>query len=580
MSTSSDNNNFRPVDSAEGQGAVASRPQSSVLSCRILLCDDERLVLFMIANILRSAGYEVVAVSTPAEGVDALRHYSFAAVITDVMMEPVDGFAFRDMIRAQDEKIPVIFLTSLLNYDSNTTLNLIMQDRWSYFVPKSAGKAFLLNRLNQIVQMGRVVEEIDNERKRANQEMSFAGMIQLSMLPPRVGMAARYSYGCVYRPMWKVSGDTFYWRVHNPDSCTFVFGDLCGHGIHSALSMVATQTFLQNQSDSVMAQPVVLANRIQKFLWLELRRMVNVCGAIAVFDFNRNTLLYLNFGNPDMICARDGQLIDINPQQKGTIPLGLMADTRATENDLVLFQFKDDDIFIIYSDGIMDLAKTNSDSTGVSLEELNHEICRAVNYTQEHSTCRNSLVLPLPYTILGMLEERGYRYMRDDVSIFALQKNSMRDDATPFFLQRSRCILANVDRLVRECAQVVSQRYSNETLSVNVELLLQEYCCNIVNHGFDTTENEHHYMVVQLRDLNPEELELTVWDSGHTTDFTTQRFSPNHQLDVLNTELATGGRGKHIVSKIASRISITSHAGLNCAVFHIPINATSASTNS
>ena len=209
---------------------------------RILVCDDEKLTLAMISRVLVSANYEVVAVTSPLEGIAEFKSSPFAAVITDVMMEPVDGFIFREMIRACSKTVPVVFLTSLVGGSDHYHLNMIMQDPCSYFIPKQSGKQLLLNKLDQILMAYRAERAQDLARARLREELSLASGIQRAMLPPYVYTGKFFEYSCLYRPLHKISGD-LYERLPISDSCgVFVCGDLSGHGSHSALARIAVQT--------------------------------------------------------------------------------------------------------------------------------------------------------------------------------------------------------------------------------------------------------------------------------------------------------------------------------------------------
>lgn len=61
---------------------------------RILVVDDDESVRDLCALVLATAGYEVVAASGGAEGLDRLRKAGFDLVITDVSMPDLDGAEF------------------------------------------------------------------------------------------------------------------------------------------------------------------------------------------------------------------------------------------------------------------------------------------------------------------------------------------------------------------------------------------------------------------------------------------------------------------------------------------------------
>jgi len=79
---------------------------------RILIVEDSRDVRDALAGTLESAGYDVTAVGSAREALDALGEVQPALVITDLHMPVMDGFKLRDeMKRGGAGDIPVIALT-------------------------------------------------------------------------------------------------------------------------------------------------------------------------------------------------------------------------------------------------------------------------------------------------------------------------------------------------------------------------------------------------------------------------------------------------------------------------------------
>ncbi len=81
---------------------------------KILLIDDHHSVLRLLETILRVRGYEVVAVSDGAEGVEAACRELPDLILLDVTMPGLDGFKICRILKEdpQTRNIPVIFLTA------------------------------------------------------------------------------------------------------------------------------------------------------------------------------------------------------------------------------------------------------------------------------------------------------------------------------------------------------------------------------------------------------------------------------------------------------------------------------------
>ncbi len=80
---------------------------------RILLADDEPLVLEVLKAVLESKGYEVEAANSGAEAVRKLQEATFDLVITDLKMETeTAGFAVSRMAKLQPYRPAVVVLTA------------------------------------------------------------------------------------------------------------------------------------------------------------------------------------------------------------------------------------------------------------------------------------------------------------------------------------------------------------------------------------------------------------------------------------------------------------------------------------
>lgn len=70
---------------------------------RVLLIDDEPLVLEMFEDMLLSHGFEVVVASTAREALTQLDRGHYDVMVCDVMLEDFDGF---DLLQIAKKKIP------------------------------------------------------------------------------------------------------------------------------------------------------------------------------------------------------------------------------------------------------------------------------------------------------------------------------------------------------------------------------------------------------------------------------------------------------------------------------------------
>ena len=81
---------------------------------RILVCDDDPLLVDLVQYRLSSRGYEVVVAADGGEAVECLSKGSFDGILLDAMMPVVDGYELLRRIRQDPAtaKVPVIMLTA------------------------------------------------------------------------------------------------------------------------------------------------------------------------------------------------------------------------------------------------------------------------------------------------------------------------------------------------------------------------------------------------------------------------------------------------------------------------------------
>ncbi len=79
---------------------------------KILVVDDSRLARSMVSDALTNGGFEVVEAHNGQQGLDAFGEHHPDCVITDLLMPEMSGQQFIRHLRAQDDSVPVLVLTS------------------------------------------------------------------------------------------------------------------------------------------------------------------------------------------------------------------------------------------------------------------------------------------------------------------------------------------------------------------------------------------------------------------------------------------------------------------------------------
>lgn len=86
------------------------------MSKKILLIDDDTLVLRSLTKVLQTAGYEVIAVDGFAPALEAIRKNDFNLVLSDIRMPGKDGVVTarkiqETLLKSRKKDLPIIFIT-------------------------------------------------------------------------------------------------------------------------------------------------------------------------------------------------------------------------------------------------------------------------------------------------------------------------------------------------------------------------------------------------------------------------------------------------------------------------------------
>ncbi|MBO0855249.1 MAG: response regulator transcription factor [Nocardia sp.] len=139
-------------------------PSDRTPEARILVVDDEPMIVELLSVSLRYQGFEVATAANGAEGLDRSKQFRPDALIVDVMMPGMDGFGLLRRLRADGIDAPVLFLTARDEIEDKITgLTLGADD----YVTKPFSLEEVVARLRVILRRsGHVVEETESSRIR------------------------------------------------------------------------------------------------------------------------------------------------------------------------------------------------------------------------------------------------------------------------------------------------------------------------------------------------------------------------------------------------------------------------------
>lgn len=548
-----------------GQGPMATQNEKT----NILVIDDERLIRLTLNAKLKQIGYTAVCVASIPEAVALLNdggHKQFRAIITDIMMGDMDGFVFRDTVRGMDENMPIFFMTALDPEEGSGFLKRIMDDNYSFYLPKSVKPDVILKRVQSIVDSRRVEELIKAKDKEVTESLTLAARLQRKMLPPRVKITDTDFYTCWWEPKDVVSGDLLEVIPLPGGGELYVLGDIQGHGTSAALSMMAVQSFLKQlpTSDNFSGiTPASAANLIQHFFTDNLGSFSYMTALICIYRPAERTVDWISCGAPDLrvIDPLAAEHTEINPEKRGGMPIGLMQDTVYTEDNVVRTKLSESAFCAAFTDGVFDVYR----------DQDGHEpmpdsfLLWVLQEVLPEAYFKDTLIIA-PYKFQLLCDIYGYDVFADDVTglLFGAQPRK------PGVLVKSIPMdAAVIDKEAQEIERWCSEQGWDPGIITKVELVFEEKMMNLYDHGYDLRARSGEQACFRLK-KDREQVDLTIWDWGtQEPSLPVAAGDPELELELKNREFSSRGRGRLMVRKICNGIERNRFGTLNETIYHI-----------
>lgn len=147
-------------------------------------------MMTMVSEILRAVGVrEIVTAEDGATGFQALRAHSIDLVLTDLVMQPMDGIALTRMIRTSQDSpnqmIPIIMVTGQLTL---AKINEARDAGVNDFIAKPITGRAIIDRLFQTIQNQRPFIRTDTffgPDRRRRQDPNYQGPLRRAADGPR-----------------------------------------------------------------------------------------------------------------------------------------------------------------------------------------------------------------------------------------------------------------------------------------------------------------------------------------------------------------------------------------------------------
>jgi len=155
-------------DQAGKQGGEGEpRSSGSVRKrARVLVVDDEAHVRSMIGSTLERQGYEVQLSSNGREALEQLELNAYDLVLTDIVMQDVNGITLLERIHAQHPNLPVVMVTAI--HDISVAIDSMRRGAYDYLL-KPFEREHLMSTVQRALNHRLALEETQNYQQSLEQ---------------------------------------------------------------------------------------------------------------------------------------------------------------------------------------------------------------------------------------------------------------------------------------------------------------------------------------------------------------------------------------------------------------------------
>ncbi len=207
------------------------------------------------------------------------------------------------------------------------------------------------------IENARLYEQIARQEKRLERDLALARELQFRLLPQSLPKLANLEVAAKFTPARAIGGDLYDFVNYSLDHMGMVIGDVSGKGAPAAIYAALVSGILRSHAPMEPGPAEML--RAVNFSLGERRIEGQFVSLIyAVWDDRNRSVKIANSGLPRPLFCHDGKIEVI---EATGLPLGLFDDA---EYDELVFQAKPGDMFVFFSDGIMDARNRAGDMFG------------------------------------------------------------------------------------------------------------------------------------------------------------------------------------------------------------------------
>jgi sigma-B regulation protein RsbU (phosphoserine phosphatase) len=207
------------------------------------------------------------------------------------------------------------------------------------------------------IENARLYEEIARQEKRLERDLALARELQFRLLPQSLPKIPNLEVAAKFKPARAIGGDLYDFVNYSQSRLGVVIGDVSGKGAPAAIYAALVSGILRSHAP-IEPGPAEMLRAVNFSLGERRIEGQFVSLIYAVWDDVNRSLQVANSGLPRPLYVHDGKIEVI---EATGLPLGLFDDA---EYDEFTFKAKPGDMFVFFSDGILDARDRAGDMFG------------------------------------------------------------------------------------------------------------------------------------------------------------------------------------------------------------------------
>lgn len=207
------------------------------------------------------------------------------------------------------------------------------------------------------IENARLYEQVAQQERRLERDLALARELQFRLLPANPPKLDNLEIAAKFVPARAIGGDLYDFLTYSLSRAAIVIGDVSGKGAPAAIYAALVSGILRSHAP-IEPAPAEMLSAVNFSLGERRIEAQFVSLIYAVWDDTRRTLQVANSGLPRPVYVRDGKLEII---EATGLPLGLFAEA---DYDEFTFRAKPGDLFVFFSDGLLDAGNKRGELFG------------------------------------------------------------------------------------------------------------------------------------------------------------------------------------------------------------------------